>query len=760
MLNQGGIAQGLYWSMYDQNEQDTSLDQLIASDNLEKLLEVKVLAFELRGQSEPLIEYLSRPATLKRLLRIVFNVKQTNELTERAIEVLQCSENLKSILPNLVSDPELLQLPFEALARNVRGLTGGPTDALPPGALCEPFIYLGFNKLISSIFAVPDRIKPVVDFLRANLKYMRAWAAHTVNSLAADSLRLLLVEYTGRSEELTKDIADLTIASGIIFALVDFVTPANPTAVPFECSSSSAALLSQIIYKEVPHLYKVVIDRIPLLAEFTFGAQVHGPSIMRLPLAADVLVCGLSSMITKTTLCYHANKDAIGAAGITQAVLDRRAEEMTKFVDEKKAPQQAHLAKLRAESGNGALPQFRLTPLGVKEIDTLETQYLRTYALVLQLLNMLPSRFQYMASLAHPGTLGVGYFVMLVVVGRILSITADVRNQLYFVRTGVNPLHEWIAGNSGGVAVSNTFDYSVYASLSNFANAGAGGSSQTPFTDSLYVESNGIRVPFQLTVANLALKLLQLKILSHVVTLFKKFPEHSNLHFVISRILLPLFEFGGYIPSIPMSILSETSFLKDMRGISDEYTAFKARDSRLSYYVTFARAMLRMSVRLSDESALEEKRRFVSANQSRNVLTTMSCPQTVPALVALMKEGHSGIFKNICEFLVENEDFKHFSRVHLEPEDDIPKTFGDARLSSDYAEAKKHLSSNKQQTVASEFTWTVMPEENGDSVFGNFGDFTGIAGDHQDGSTFGVGDLSSATSVEDADLYSQFANMW
>lgn len=768
MLGQGGMSQALYWSIYDQSEAETSIDQLIATDSLEKLLEVKTLTFELRSQSEILIEYFSKPATLKKLLRIIFNVKESNEITERAIEVLSCAENLKHIIPNLVASHELLQLPFEALTRNISKLTTGPTDPLLPGDLCKQFVYNGFNKLIHAILFSPKRVMPLVEFLKANIGYMRAWVAHTVNSCVTNSLKEFLIDTVDTCPEACKSIAELAMSSGTIYALVSFLTSSDKSVIPFECVTSASSILSQIIYRRVPCLYEVIIDRIPIIAEYVLSSHLHGPSLFRLPQASDVMISALSSIITTMALKYHELSQVILSTKIPAEIHKKRMEEALGYIEEMHVPKQASCSKAKADSKKSSssgsinvpsslITEPKLTPLGVKEIDELEAIFAPTFFRVIQLLGLLPERLNYMMSVAPTNALGIGCFDMIKMIGRLLAITADIRDQLYFKRTGINPVQEWIAGETNANTTNNLFDFSRYACLSNFAHAGAGGTSETPFVDTIQIGSDGSVVPFVITTSNIILKLIKLQIPAFMISLFKRFPEHSNLHFVISRVLLPLVEFVDYNSKISMHIFKETTLLKDMHDVSSDYTVFKRRNSKLTYYVTFAKAFLRMSIKLSDEAAMEEKRKYVS-NSTSTTLTTISCPQTVPGLANLLAEGYADLDLEMCNFLTTNDDFKEFSKLHLEPEESIPKTFGDARLSSDYAEATRQANSTTNGAYDTTFSWTSGTENNADFLFSNFGNF---ATNDKENTGFSLSGLSAAvTDVEGGDIYAQFGNMW
>jgi len=700
-----GIGDGLSWGMPDHSGMDGNIDTLIAQDNLEKLLEVKTLTFELRSQSDNLVEYLSRVPTLKRLLRLVFSVAEPNDLTDRAIDVFQNSENLRSVLPTLVNTPELLALPFECLARNVPHLTANPSDPLQPATLCQPFVYKGFNHLMNAIFWSSKRIPAVVSFLSENPRYLRAWAAHTVNQLVTDSLSSFILEYRERSDEINRGVAGLLVKSGMVDIFVNFLTNPDTTLVPFECVTSCATLLSQIIYKNVPGLAEHVIQRLPAVAEFVMTSTLHGSGILRLHHAADVLVCGLSSIIVTSVKLYHTSAKQL--SGLSYEQLTHRSEELDHVIRKTEAPA-AEKGKEKEKAG--------LSPTGIQEVDAHEKKYFPIFAKVLGWLNALPQRLTYMLSQAPQGALGVGAYHILDFVARTLAITADVRNALakaLHPESGVGSA--WFGGVTSGTTVPAA-DVSDYALLSSNAQSGAGGNSSIDMLDT--IQAGSVAIP--LSVATLGRKYVLIGVPSLVLELFCRFPDHSNLHFIISRILLPLVEFGSACPEVSMALLTGTDLTARMNASVKEYVPFKARNSMLTYYSTFARAFLRIAVKLPDEAALEEKRRYVEAKNAPSgsgVLSTISTPQTVPALRRLLKDGHDSTNRELAEFLVHDANFVEFSRKFLEPEDDIPKSFGDARLTADYAAA---MSKGKRPEPEA----TKFGSDDFGGGFGGFGDFS------------------------------------
>lgn len=293
-----------------------------------------------------------------------------------------------------------------------------------------------------------------MEFLKSNIGYMRAWIAHTVNSCVTNSLKEFLIDTMETCPEACKSIAELAMSSGAIYALVAFLTSSDKSVIPFECVTSASSILSQILYKRVPYLYEVIIDRVPVIAEYVLSSHLHGPSLLRLPQANDVMICALSSIVTTLALKYHELSQTILDAKIPEEAHKKRMAEALGYIEEVHVPKQASCSKAKADSkkgtasgatGTNSVPSSlvtepKLTPLGVKEIDELEAIFAPPFFRVIQLFNLLPERLNYMMNMAPSGTLGIGCFDMIKMIGRLLAITADIRDQLYFKRTGINPV--------------------------------------------------------------------------------------------------------------------------------------------------------------------------------------------------------------------------------------------------------------------------------------------------------------------------------
>lgn len=715
MIGGNNMSQALYWSIYDQPESDTAIDALIASDNLEKLLEVKTLSFELRSQSEALIDYLSKVPTLRKLLRLVFAVAEPNDLTEKAIDVLQNSENLRGILQTIVTTPELLTMPFDAIARNVPKLTAAATDPLQPATLCQPFVYKGFNKLMNAIFWSTKRIPYVVSFLNDNPRYLRAWAAHTVNQMVTDSLQTFIIEGKDRSEEINKSISQLAVKTGLVDVLVAFLTDTTDT-VSFECVTSASSMLSQMIYKNVVSLSEHVIQRVPVIAQFVMRAQLTGLSLLRIHHASDVLICALSTMITTTTYACIENAERLQKVGFD--IVKKRTAQLDAQLKETKVSA-VDAAKGRPKREASDIEGFRIT-----EIDAMENKYMNIFLRVINLLNLLPERIAYMCSLTPKGTCGYGVYTILDLIARFLAISADVRNFIFLKRNGGGGGKDsaWLEANTAQANIMA--DASHYGVLSGSAQAGAGGAFQIDLLETTVVAGS---IPIAISVATICRKLVALSIPTVVLDLFTQYPYHSNLHFVISRIFLPLTEFGAAAPDISMAILRDTGLLKLMNESVAQFIPFKLRDSRITYYITFARAFLRIAVRLPDELAADEKRSLVDGRAAAT-LTTISMPQTIPALRRLLREGYDDVNRELAEFLIASEDFVSFSKNILEPEEELPKAFGDARLTSDYAAATKQKREGRgdkpEDMFGGGFGWGGDGDGATGNFFGGFADFS------------------------------------
>jgi len=65
-------------------------------DQLEKLLEVKTISFEIRSENPTVLDYLAKPNTLKRLMKFIFGGEKVAS-TEKAIEIFGCTEALRNV---------------------------------------------------------------------------------------------------------------------------------------------------------------------------------------------------------------------------------------------------------------------------------------------------------------------------------------------------------------------------------------------------------------------------------------------------------------------------------------------------------------------------------------------------------------------------------------------------------------------------------------------------------------------------------------
>lgn len=115
----------------------------------------------------------------------------------------------------------------------------------------------------------------------------------------------------------------------------------------------------------------------------------------------------------------------------------------------------------------------------------------------------------------------------------------------------------------------------------------------------------GVRLA--LSVPGLLRAALRSGVVATLVEELGSFPEGSNLHFACSRLLVPLAEFGDADAEIGGYLFTKTRLLEGIAGSAATFTAFKARSSLLSFYITFARALLRLCLRLPDDAQVLDK---------------------------------------------------------------------------------------------------------------------------------------------------------
>lgn len=237
-------GQSLYWQIYDnQDNGQQSLEQLVQADSLEKLLEVKTISFEIRSENSTVIDYLTKPTTLRRLLGFIFTSHKVDS-TDKAVEVFGCQEALRNVFQTLLATPDLLKLPFECLCQFTPGLSDNTNEELQPGVQAPVHIYNGFQKLFQAMMMSPKRVQTLVSYLSEHPRYFRAWVSHIKQIQIFETLKTFVIEYKQRGDDCCHQVSQLMLRSGCLEALIRFVT--SKTA-PLECVSNSATLLAQAV---------------------------------------------------------------------------------------------------------------------------------------------------------------------------------------------------------------------------------------------------------------------------------------------------------------------------------------------------------------------------------------------------------------------------------------------------------------------------------------------------------------------------------
>ncbi|CAL6029967.1 Phosphorylase_B kinase gamma catalytic chain [Hexamita inflata] len=650
-------GQSLYWQIYEtQDNGAQSLESLISQDLLEKLLEVKTISFEIRSENQIVLDYLVKQNTLKRLMKHIFVASKT-ESTDRAIEVFGCAEALRNVFSSILATPELIAAPFEALA----AYTQAGNDILP-ATLAPPHIYQGFHKLFSALLMSPKRVQSLVQFLVDNPKHMRTWTSHMLSSQMTEVLRSLVLDYKGRGDDTCKQISAL-LKNGIIDALAQFII----TDAPLECVSNSCQILSQIVSQNVPYLQEIVITKITPVCTYLMNAQLVGSNLLRLHYAADFVVCGLSFMMQRGLSVYIQQENQLQK--ITYDVLQKR----TQFVD------QLIKGKVKLTVQNQKILELPVT--GINEIDAFEKVMVPVFASILNSLEQLCQRVDYMREQAKNNLFGYGTFVILQFVARILAISADLKLtvQKQMTLKSQNKPVDWL-NQVEDSQTSMVQPDSVYAQLSLAAHAGSGG----PSTVEISSTFKHRQVPLITSVVVIVRKIIQTGLVQKLVDFVEQFESNSNLHFVASRIFVPLVEFGDSAPDITLHLLKETTLITNMCRKLDQFIPFKSRTSLQTYYISFARSFLRIALKLPDESSVEDKQKFVAGKTQQ----VQQAPQHLSATIKIYGQTQQPN-QIIYEFLTQSEVFKTFSSKCLEYEDEIPKTFGDARLTAEYQAQKK-----------------------------------------------------------------------
>ncbi|KAH0573857.1 Phosphorylase B kinase gamma catalytic chain [Spironucleus salmonicida] len=709
------MANNLYWSLYDNDQQSQSIEQLVQQDNLEKLLEVKTLSFEIRSENPVILDYLVKTSTIRRLMKHMFSEKPSDH-TERAIEIFANPDALRSVLQSILSTSDLLAIPFETLQK----LTTSPTLT---STLAPPHINNAFLKLITAILASSKRVSALATYLTENLGYFKSWAQHIISQQISESLKVFLLDSKSRTDDINKQVQILCIKSNVFDLLSSFITNLE---IPLEGVSNSSELLSNIISQQTPFLSEIVILKLNQISNFLFFSEIKNEQLLRLHYASNLVVCCVSFMIQKEVQLYHTYKDEI--MKVNFETLQKR----------KEFQHQLLYTNQQVEIKNKQIENFPI--LKIQEIDDFEFKNLPVFAAFLDQFCSIQSRIRFLRNQAPPNLVGYGTFQMLHFIARILAISADAKTAVfkYFQNNKKQPQKstklDWFGQSEQAVEESvQIVQEGLFGQLQLSAHSGAGGPSSIPLGDTFCVSG----VPLCISVVSVIKKFLQQNLLQEVISLFGAFEQNSNLHFIASRIIIPLAEFGDFETEISCFLIEKTDFMSLLRDKMTHFIPFKSRTSQQTYFITIARALLRLAVKLTDEAAVEEKQKFVQNKPSliqNNVSAHVAAPQNLTALNKIISSGYGEINKCFVDFLTTNEIFIEFSKTCLEPEDEIPKTFGDARLAAEYTNVKKQKQKGKGVFDA------------GFGGFGGFGGggdfFGGFGGEQQAGNGDGWGDFS------------------
>lgn len=229
-------------------------------------------------------------------------------------------------------------------------------------------------------------------------------------------------------------------------------------------------------------------------------------------------------------------------------------------------------------------------------------------------------------------------------------------------------------------------------------------------------------VELKISVPTIVRAILKTPIVKTLTGQLQQFPENSNLHFVASRIFIPMVEFGDSEKGISSYLFEHTELMRGITSSAEGFVPFKSRTSLLSFYVTFARAFLRICLRMADETQVEEKQKFVAGKGDSE--RQQQSPQNYAAMIR-QSQGTTRRNEQLCAYLAGCTPFQAFSESFLQREDEVPRTFGDARLTAEYAAAKKQTRKRTQGVF--------------DAGFGGFGNF----GQQGGGDFFGFGSGNS-----------------
>lgn len=300
----------------DRTDEIAQLLELIANDNLEKLLVCQQFNNDCFAQHERVTTYLKTPDVIRRLLTLAFvPIEQCSEksaekmtalvmhqLQGEAISVIQECGYGAVVLESLLLHPYLLDIPFSMLSKFIEEYEAG---VLPRRLVYSKYdiILSSFNKLILSIISSPSRLPGLFSALsNKNTSWMSLWIQGIVNPHINEALRKLLLDQECRRNLTYKKLDAFVGELDLIGHLLKHLTTSDSIEA-YTNLESAAHILLQILTARVPFLDLRVLAGTEAVIERVLSPTMNTPEAYpRLLILLDFIVCVTSVVICKSTV--------------------------------------------------------------------------------------------------------------------------------------------------------------------------------------------------------------------------------------------------------------------------------------------------------------------------------------------------------------------------------------------------------------------------------------------------------------------------
>ncbi|TNJ27802.1 hypothetical protein GMRT_12194 [Giardia muris] len=285
----------------------------------------------------------------------------------------------------------------------------------------------------------------------------------------------------------------------------------------------------------------------------------------------------------------------------------------------------------------------------------------------------------------------------------LLSITASIRNHIYAITTKHSPVNEFNGGESLNGLISAPRHSLDISALAYTARATSGGPSSISLSSTCTSARAGELL--HASVHTLAQCLLEGGAISQICLLYFAYPDMTVLHYRVSRILTPIFEFGTLNSALVQATLQRSGFysaarrlladvghvlprhegnegsladtmsgLEDLVGRPVE-SVLSSSDGPSARHLVFAsgsihylnliRVLVRLAAGVTDQEYYSFKRQVISSTAPKAV------PTSVRELLELRGSEEALLSAPLCAFILNNRPIKEVSAKYL---DTAPET--------------------------------------------------------------------------------------